>query len=1109
MPTALAEKIAHAGKQIQGERRTVTVLFADISGFTALAEKLDPEQVYEFIAQIQRLFNDEIYKHEGWVDRWMGDGMMSLFGAPVMHEDDPARAVRAALGMQDALRKFNVDLEERWGFTLRVRIGLHSGLVVVGSIGSDLRMEYTALGDTVNVASRLQSAAEPGTVLVSRSVFDQTEPLFEFRKLGSIQVKNRLEPVEIFEAIAPRQTAGRVRGIPGLVAPMVGRASELVLLCNTVDEAIHQRQGRIVLVTGEAGIGKSRLTAEFKRYLAPRPIVVLEGACYAYNQPAYGVFLQLLKSLLGTTEDDTEERVREKISQTVRQLVPNPHVADVLPYIEYLFSLRLLEKEWATRIRHLTPSQLQQQTFLAVRELLVAQAQTKPLVLILEDIHWIDQVSMELLTVLLPVADQVPLLFYCNSRPTEGTSVAQMQKLGSELYAPRFLHVPLSPLSPADSVALMNLLLTIPELPPSFKQLVPERSEGNPFYLEEILRMLIDRGIISRVGEQWQLSPDADVSNLQVPRTLQGLIMTRVDDLSEGARQAVQCAAVIGRDFSYRLLSAVLPNEHYLDESARELEERELVHRILSNGDLEFQFRHGLIQETVYNSLLVRRRETLHHKIAASIESLYRDREEQTERLAFHFAASQDVERALPYLAHAGQRAANRFANEEALRYYRQSVEFMLKTTPTVEQRINVYTGLGSVQSFTGDYDGAINSYRTALELERVTPQANLPMAISEIMRRIGRVYERHGDYAEALHWLEDGLTALERHSTPPLPEERARLFNDIGWVHYRRGEFDQAYQWRMRSLEVVEGTEHHSELASTYAGLVALCTRTGDWERALTFGEKGLRLRETIGDTAGVSQSHTSLGAIAVERCDWDRGLYHFEQALEIKQKIGDIGGISRLYSNLGFLYMEKGDYAQAREHCIKALDIAEKIKNANLICHALENLAHVSILQKQFTTAIQFLNRSIALARELGSKERQAEQDWLLAEAQVGMHQLEAALQSAQQSVTLASEIGSKLIQGQALCTLAKIARAQNEIAKAEDHIRHSIQVLTDFNNPFELAKSQYQLAQIQHQHGQPAESRQTLEIVYNVFARLGAEAERKQTQADLAQWTQNTTP
>ena len=1103
IPAALAQKISSVGKQIEGERRNVTVLFSDISGFTAIAEKLDPEQVYDFIDGTLKAFTAEIYKHEGTLDKVLGDGIMALFGAPIAHEDDPARAVRAALGMQDALKRINADLEPRLGISLRVRIGLHAGTVVVGNIGSDLRMEYTALGDTVNVASRLQSVAEPGTILVSRAVYEPTKPLFEFRELGAIRVKNRVEPVEIFEALAPRQVAGRVRGIPGLSAPMIGREEEFARVRRAVDDLATNRRGHIVLVTGNAGIGKSRLTSELKGYLANKWATVLEGACLAYGQPTYSVFLQILKALFGIADDDPEEIAREKIERVSQDLLPGEESLQIVPYLEHLLGLRIFEREMATRIRHLAPPQLQQQTFIALRELLTALAQGKPLVLILEDVHWIDNTSLDLLTFLLSSVEEVPLLIYCNSRPDEGAAASKLQKLGGEMYAAHFLHIPLAPLSHADSVALIDLLLTIHELPETLRHLIPQRAEGNPFYLEEIIRMLIDRGIIRRGAQRWEMTPGADIENLQVPTTLQGLIMTRVDHLSEGARQAIHCAAVVGRDFAYRLLEQLVESARDLPEDVQELEERQLVARFAENGDAHYQFNHALVQETVYNSLLVRRREYLHHKIAASIETLFRDRlEDHLEELAFHYAASQDLDRALPYTIHAGKNAAEHFANAQALQHYQRAAEFLTKTHPTTQQKIDTYTGLGSVQTFTGDYAGATTSYLIALEMVRAAGKSlETTRTSAEIMRSIGRVGERRGDYAEALRWLENALKEIE---TDPDPRsvERIRIFNDIGWVHYRLGEFDQAFDWAMRTLQVVEGTEHYNEMASVYNRLVALFRRKNDWERARAYAEKGLRLRERIGDLQGVGQSYNNMATIEWEQGEWDNARLHLERSLDIKQKIGDIEGISRLNSNLCELYRERGNYARATELGERALQMAEKIKHNNIICLALDNLAHVKILQNECATAVSYLSRCLDLATEMGSKERLAEARWLLGEAYLGLDKLEQAQASAEQSVTIASGMGRRLYEGNALRTLAKIAHRHNDRAAAENYIQRSIAVLGASKNRFELAKSQYQLALIQRDEGSNAAARATFEQALSVFTQLGAEAERTRTRAELDQ-------
>ncbi|MCL4395861.1 MAG: tetratricopeptide repeat protein [Chloroflexi bacterium] len=1098
LPSSLAEKIERAGREIEGERRTVTILFSDISGFTAISETLDPEQVYDFVDRLHDTFNQEIYRHEGWVDKWMGDGMMSLFGAPIAHEDDPARAVRAALGMQDALRRVNQDLEDRLGITLKVRIGLNSGTVVVGRVGSDYSMDYTALGDSVNVASRLQGVAEPGTILVSRAVFDQTHPLFEFQELGSIRVKNRLEPIEIYEVLAPRRLAGRVRGIPGLVAPMVGRAQELARLERAADELLEHGRGQIVLVTGNAGIGKSRLTAEVKRHLSDGRAAVLEGACLSYGQPAYGVFLQLLKSLFAVEDGDPDGVVRDKIERTTKSILDSSSTFDILPYVEHLFSLRVEQEDLAARIRHLAPAQLQQQTFLAIRDLLVAKARGQALVLVFEDIHWIDPLSLDLLTFILGAVEQSPILVYCISRP-DGDGVQQVQRLCAESYSDHWLHLPLTPLSQADSTALLDRLLTRTELPESLKQMIPARAEGNPFYLEEIIRMLIDRAVIQRSGDRWQVDPEADLTALQVPSTLQGLIMARVDHLSERTRQVIQCAAVIGRDLSSRLLATVLDGSFDAEEDVRELEERELIDRRPA-PDWDLRFHHVLIQETVYNSLLARRRERLHYKIAAGIEAVFRERiADNVERLAFHYAESTDYARALPYVIRAGERAADRFANDEALRYYRQASEFLFKTNATVDQRIQTYSGLGSVQNLVADYTGAIDSYRTALELTR-TSAVQPAHQLAELMRRIGRVYERRGEYADAQRWLDDSIAELDREPSAAHTEERARILNDIGWVCYRRGQFDQAYQWRMRSLELIENTDHYGETASAYAGLVALYTRRGDWANAVAYGEKGLRLREMIGDTFGVSQSHTSLGAIAGEQCDWDRALHHFEQALEIKTRIGDIGGISRLNSNIGFLFLEKGEAARALQYCQRALEIAEKIKNGNLICLALNNLAAVRIAGHNYAEAETGLTRSQSVAVEMGSREELAEAHSLLAEARFGLESFDRAADSAQQAVTLASEIGSPLIEAQSTRTLAKIARARGDLDAADAYLQHALSVQADLKNPSELAKSQFQLALIERDRRQLRQARVNLEQALETFERLGAQAEIAQTKSEL---------
>ncbi len=882
---------------------------------------------------------------------------------------------------------------------------------------------------------------------------------------------------------------------------MVGRHAEFAQVRQVVDTLLDQKRGALVLVTGNAGIGKSRLTSELKEQLVNQSVNVLEGACFAYGQPPYGLFLRLLKAYFGIADDDAEETIREKIERVAdKDLRPGQARAEILPYIEHLFSIRILEKEMAARIRHLAPPQVQQQTFLAVRELIAARARHAPLVIICEDVHWIDPVSLDLLVFIASVVEHNPVVIYCNSRPTEGAAAPRLEQLGKQTYAPQFLHVPLQPLSHADSVELVDLLLTIHELPERLRQLIPQRAEGNPFYLEEIIRVLIDRGIIRREENRWHIVPGADLENFQVPTTLQGLIMARVDTLGERARQAVQCAAVVGRDFGLRLLASTLEDARNLSDDMAELEERALVTRIGANGDIQYQFNHILIQETIYASLLVRRREFLHHKIARAIETLLKDRlDDHIEELAFHYYESKDLERALPCLVRAGNRAAERFANDQALKQFRRAVECLGQTNPTAAQKIDLYDGLGSVQTFTADYDGATTSYLIALEMNRALVRSvESQRQSAEIMREIGRVCERRGDYAEALRWLNSALGELE-HVELQAPE-RVRIYNDIGWVQYRLGGFDQAYEWRMKSLQVVEGTDNYSEMASAYNGLAVLFSHKGDWERAAAYVEKGLRLRETIGDLTGVSNSHNNLGNIALGQGDWNRASEHFLKTIEIRRKTGDTRGIIVANNNLSFVFREQGDYERAREYCQTALTDAEKIKAGNLVCSALNNLAHLSILQGEFVPALVWLKRSIDIATEIGHKENRAEALWLTGEAYFGNAMLEEAYQSAADARALAFEIGSRINEGQALRVLGKVALVQGALDVAGDYFQSSLTVLIKLNNPIELARTHFQLALLTHARGDVEGARDALTNVRATFERLGAQAEVARVRAEL---------
>lgn len=1106
MPSPLVDKILNASKQIEGERRTVTVLFSDVVGFTSISETLDPETVYNIIDASVAAFRDEIYAHEGTLDKFMGDGVMALFGAPVMHEDDPTRAVRCALGMQAALKRVNDEMLHKHGVQLQMRIGLNLGTVVVADIGADLRMNYTAMGDTVNVASRLQSVAEPGTTLVSRAVYEQTRAMFDYSELGSIRVKGRIEPVEIYQVLGMKREPGRARGIPGLVAPMVGRDQELARVQHVVETLARDSNGGLVLITGEAGLGKSRLTGELKQWITRTPeltnLKVYEGGCVAYGQSAYDVQIQILNLLFELSPEDSAVARRDKIKRHVRQVVGERALPNILPYIENLMGVPPTERDLAERLRHLDPAQLRQQLFLAVRDLLVSEARAHPLVLIFEDLHWVDKPSLDLLLFLLNTVEDAPIVFICNARPSDNQAVSQIQRIGAALPDTHYSLIALEPLSMQDSAALIDLLLTIADLPEALRQMIPLRAEGNPFFLEEIIRTLIDRNIIRRRAERWEMTPGAEAHSFQVPRTLESLIMTRLDHLSETTRYTAQCAAVIGRDFTDKILLHIAEtNPSRLENDLQELIDHEVITqsampvegRAASEGDRErqFAFRHVLTQQIIYNSVLLRRREQLHFKTAAAIEELYADRlDEQSERLAFHYNESKDAARALPHVIHSAERAAARFANEEALSYYRTALDLATRAQAPSETRTHILIGLGNSQTHIGDFDGAAASLRAAWDLARSAPASpTQARQTAEIARRLGRGYERRAKYDEAMHWLESALREINRDVSSGQAVERVRIYLDIGWVHYRRGTLEDAEHWRLRALEISEGLDYYSEMGSAYNGLAALYNHKGDWNRAIEYARRGLEVREMIGDVEGMSRSHSNLGAILLNLGEWDKALPHLEKSLELKQRIGDVKQLALAHNNLGYYYLYKDDLIKAREFFNAARRHAEKIRDPNATCLALNSLAQVEAGESHLEAAALLLQRSLRLAENSGVRDWQAEAEYLLAEIELQRGDLQRAREGADRALMLAHDLGIRQTEASALRVLGATERSGHDWDLAQQHLTQSLSISNDASNPFEAARSELELGQLYLDRGQFEPARAHLQHSYDTFERLGA--------------------
>ncbi|MEI7849862.1 MAG: adenylate/guanylate cyclase domain-containing protein, partial [Chloroflexota bacterium] len=644
----LLDRFRQAGLEAAGQRRQVTVLFVDLTGYTHLSEKIDGEELYDLVQTCSKTFANDVYKYDGMVDKFTGDGLMALFGAPIAHENNAELAIRAALDMQTDLQAISQDLKERLGLEITAHIGLNSGSVIVGGIGSNMMMNYTAIGDVVNLASRIETAATSGQTLVSDVVYRQARTLFDFEALAPIPLKGVSQLVQTYLVTGTKSRPGSVRGIEGLYAPMIGRDGEVERLHQAIIAMTSEKVGRFIAVHGEAGIGKSRLISEFKTFLAQLPVQVEEGYSLVYRKGvSYWIFQDALQRLLEIDSETSSADSQARLRAHVLRALPD-RVDEVLPYLEHLLSLPLSDPSAARRIEYLAADQLRQQIFLSVRDLLLADAQRKPMVLILEDLHWADDGSLDLLDYLLEYLVKSPLVIVTVARSFAEGKLATVFQHANDHLRLRFTDLSLRSLSPDQADRLLSQLTSIYNMPEGLRNDIVQRAAGIPLYLEEILRMLMDRNLLQREDGHWRLSDEVDLKDLGVPNTLEGLILTRFDHLEPIERHVLKVASVIGRTFTRSLLVGCLPTltDEEVHHSIRTLLEREFVLPDPSPGG-EFMIKHLLVSDTIYSTLLKRERKELHGVVADTIEKIYSGHlENQIDVLARHYFWSDYLDRA-------------------------------------------------------------------------------------------------------------------------------------------------------------------------------------------------------------------------------------------------------------------------------------------------------------------------------------------------------------------------------------------------------------------------------------------------------------------------------
>jgi len=656
------------------ERKVVTAVFADLVGSTALGERLDSEDVKLIVGEAVARIVHTVEEFAGMVKDLAGDGVLALFGAPAAHEDDPERALRAGLKIAAEIAEYGREVAAGWGVEgFAVRVGVATGPVVLGSVGAGRRVEYAAFGDTVNTAARLQGTTEPGTVMAGEVTVHLVEPLFDWGPWCSLELKGRAEPVRARTVQAIRWAGGRARTLRDVQAPLVGRDRELELGLRLVEQVL-AGSGGVLFVSGEAGIGKSRLVAELRELLEGAPSerepLWLEGRCVSYGESLpYWPFRDLLREWLRVGADDPELRVRVALRRSVDRLF-GERAAEIYPYLGTLLGLDV-EADARTRLSQLSPEALQYRTFEVVGQLLARLARDRPVALVIDDLHWADATSIQLTEQLLGLADEAPVLLIVALRPERDHPSWSVREQAMRRYPHRSEEIALESLPGDAERELLHALVGAETLPHELEDRLLADAEGNPFYLEELIGSLVDAGALVRESEGYRFDHEVPVD---VPPTVEKVILARIDRLPEGERDLLTAASVLGRRFSLPLLEAVAGGNGEVRRALADLQRLDLIREGRRWPQPEYRFKHALIQEAAYRTILTERRTALHRKAAEWLEKRAgtAGETEMDGLLAHHWLRANNEDKAIAYLTKAGDRAREKYALDEAIGHYRE-----------------------------------------------------------------------------------------------------------------------------------------------------------------------------------------------------------------------------------------------------------------------------------------------------------------------------------------------------------------------------------------------------------------------------------------------------
>ena len=1070
----------------EGEWRNVTTLWLSHSA----PPDADEEAVVEAIALVMPRLTTIAQEHQGQVIQ-RRDGLTAVFGVPTACEDDAGRAVRAAHLMLQYLD----ELDRQAGLSLAFGVAVSQGPVVAGRIASRFRTEFVAEGDSLDTAQLVAERAPPGKVWVSEAVRAATERLFIYEP-APLEVRARLEDLPLWSLTGSREKPSPARGLWGLKVRFIGRERPLQEIANLA-AGLSDGLGGLVWIEGEPGIGKSRLMAEFSASMEAKGIRVWSGGCSTQRSShAFSLFSDLLRRTLNLQSVDTPDQIRRRIDQAFCEWPQDAQVTR--PYLDILMGLEPgdLDRE---QIACLTPEQLRQQAFVALRRLFKSVADEEPLIILLDDLHWIDPMSAELLQFLIKMVTTTPILFVCAQRRQGADSPNDRLVRAQSLIPAQTVRFRLERLSASESEMLLREILPQAALPAGLRTAILKQGEGNPYFIEEFVRMLIERGYLEQRQDRWEVDPGLEISDLPLPSSLEALIRSRIDALPLELKQLLQCAAVIGEPIETTLLEASceIPN---VRAAIKRLESRLLV---CQGGEVDqWNFNHSLIQAVAYSTMLKTQRKTLHLRCAQALEARWAGIEaEHADELAYHFSQADEDEKAQMYLMIAAERAAARYANEEAITYFRQiATRLVGRPETSVDLRWRVATGLGDVCRSMGKYADSMVILESGLALVETGRLSIVQQA--GLYRRLGQTAQRQGELGVAQEYL---VTALEVLGSPGDRSEQieaARILFRLAWIYFYQGHFDQARQMCEDSVELARCADALNELALAENLLGGIYSHQGDWTSALHHTMRAMVLREQAGYTWGVAGSLSNMGILAVSAGHWDKAWSFFERSLALRQEMGDVEGVAIVRNNLGTLARDRGDLERAEYHFRQSLAIAKPFEISFHIANSTIGLAQVLLLQGNVADAEEVITDSLAQAEVIGAEDLLAEIHFVRAKILLAKSVWDEAKAEAKYAVSLVVETGNRSLEASCWRVASEIELARGNPQAALAELAKARQALADVTEHLEAGRIAAQAGRISLHGGQLEQAVADLESAQEVFMQLGANLDLRQVEEALEQ-------